>query len=355
MRIIKLVSLIFILFIAISCGGSGSDDQAQNPVYTNPILENDDQIAGAHWNDPHVLRVDNEFVMYASADISWDGYVKIYRLTSSNGVDFTLDPVTPVIDNSPSGWDDHGIETPAIVYFQGNYHMFYTGYDVAYDYSDIGADNNWGTFDDDNAPKRFKIGHAISADGINFTKQGFVIEPTDPYVVPDLVFNQYVVGEPAPVVHNNKIYLYFTSIGADAVVNSNWQVIGLMTFNGVSWDTPRVILKPDLALYPRDPYLGYSTPNAIKINNNIHLYYDVALEAPFTQVKIHHAVSSDGETGWVQDSDPLIEREDYTWTAAEVRSPSPLVYQDQLWLYYAGHVLTPSINLGIGLDILALP
>ncbi len=353
MKNINYILLIFITLMAISCGDRSQGSKL--PVYTNPILQNDDHFVGSHWNDPHVLRVDNEFVMYASADIAWDGFVKVYRLTSDDGADWTLAPATPVLDKSVSGWDMHGVETPAVVYYQGNYHMFYTGYDVAYDYTDIGADNTWGTSDDDNAPKHFKIGHAISADGISFTKQGFVTEPTDPYDAPNLKFNQSVIGEPGPVVHDDKIYLYFTAVGADATVDSTWQVIGLTTYNGTSWDTPRAVLKPDLTLYPRETYIGYSTPNAIKINNKIHLYCDVVIDSPWTQVKIHHAISDDGETGWVQDPAPMMTREDYSWTAAEMRSPAPLVYQNKLWLYYAGHVLTPSINLGIGLDILPLP
>jgi len=353
-------SFIILLTLAVMVVGCGSGTgkapkQYKYPDYVNPLLQNDDLFTGSHWNDPSVLMVNGTFVMYASSDLAWDGYVKIYRLTSGDGVTWALDPVTPVLDNSPGGWDDHSVETPAVVYYQGSYHMFYTGYDVAPGYSSPGIDNTPGTSDDDIAPKHFKIGHAVSADGITFTKQGVVTEPTAPYDDPNFDFNQYVVGEPGPVVHDGKIYLYFTAYGFNnTTVNNTWQVIGLTIYNGASWDSPRAVLEPDLTLYPREQYVGYSTPSAMELNGTIQLYFDVALD-PFQQVKIHHAASLDGETDWMQDNTPLIEREDASWTADEVRSPWPLLYHNKVWLYYAGHTTNPTVNLGIGLKLLPVP
>jgi len=60
-------------------------------------------------------------------------------------------------------------------------------------------------------------------------------------------------------------------------------------------------------------------------------------------------------TSWVQDATTLINKEDYDWTAAEIRSPSPLLYNDLLYLYFAGHVISPEINLSIGLEVLEVP
>lgn len=67
------------------------------------------------------------------------------------------------------------------------------------------------------------------------------------------------------------------------------------------------------------------------------MYCDVVKDSPWTQDKIHHASSTDGITNWIHDSQPLLERNDYTWTAGEIRSPSPLVYNNWLYLYFAGH------------------
>jgi len=346
-------TVVLLLTLIISCS-SGSD----GTFFNDKIIENDDFFTGSHWNDPHVLHDDKQFVMFASSDISWDGYVSIYRLVSSDGKEWTItNSGNPVFERSVSDWDSHCVETPSVVYYGGEYHLFYTGYDVAYDYSSDGIDGIPGTSDDDVAAKHFRIGHATSTDGIIWTRDPSnpIVSPTDPYAVPNLDFNQSVVGEPAPVVFNGKIYLYFTAVGASTDVGTTWQTIGLVTYDGTGWDAPRRVLTPDLDIYPRitgDEYIGYSTPNAVVKDGKVHLFFDVVLNSPWTQVKIHHAVSSDGETGWTQDSEALLYRSDYFWTENEIRSPSALVYGNNLYLYFAGHYYEGSEPcLCIGLKI----
>ncbi len=349
--------VIFSFFLLLTLNGCIEEEPKEitTPDYTNPIIQNDDFFTGSHWNDPHVLIVGDQLIMYASSDKSWDEKVKIYRLISSDGINWSLNPSTPVLELTENAWDGQSIETPSVVFYQGNYHLFYTGYDVSYSYTTNGADNIPNNVDDDSASKHFKLGHAISSDGINFTKQGFIAEPTAPYSDMNFEFNQYIVGEPAAVVYNNKIYVYFTAVGVDATISSTWQVIGLTCFDGSTWDQSRLVLTPDLNIYPRNTFVGYSTPNAIVLNNKMHLYYDVVIDSPWTQVKLHHASSPNGETTWTQDATPLFEREDYSWTTDEIRSPAALKYKDKLYLYFAGHVMEPEINLAIGLEILPLP
>jgi hypothetical protein len=128
-----------------------------------------------------------------------------------------------------------------------------------------------------------------------------------------------------------------------------------MTYDGASWTNPERVLVPDLELYPRNEgvqYAGYSTPNALVIDGDIHLFVDVAENDPWRQALIHHAVSSDGITNWQQDQTPMIKSTDYSWTAGEVRSPAAIMVGDDLYLYFAGHYIEGSIpNLGIGLNI----
>ncbi len=365
-KLLTILISILIIAAAVSCSDDKNDNtrSGDSILYNQKIIDNDDFFTGSHWNDPHVLYRDGQFIMFASSDLSWDGFVKIYRLVSSDGKSWTItNGGNPVLERSVSGWDSHGIETPAVVYFKDEYHMFYTGYDVPYDYTSPdgnGAGDGDTAFDDDIASKHFRIGHATSSDGITWTKDtgNPVVSPVDPYTAPDLNFDQYTVGEPAPVVFNNKIYLYFTAVGAqtDPGVNSSWQTIGLVTSSdGTTWDTPRRTLTPDLTLYPRNSgveYIGYSTPNAVVLNGKIHIYCDVALNSPWTQVAIHHAYSSDGETGWTQDPAPLLERSSYSWTASEIRSPSAIEYNNNLYLYFAGHYFEGgSPNLCIGLIV----
>jgi len=272
--------------------------------------------------------------MYASADTNFAQDIKIYRLTSSDGDNWTLDPTSAVLSKAtgPTDWDRKSVETPSVVFFKGEYHMFYTAYPVSLS---IVSD--------------YKIGHATSVDGISWTRDAtYLLAPTDPLnVVPDLSFDQYLIAEPGAVVFNGKLYVYFTASGADIGVNTTLETIGVISSSdGVNWSPPLQVLKPDQTLYPRVNYRGYSTPAAVVINNKMHLFYDVA-EDPFLQTKIHHAVSDDGISNFVQDNQEIFDRSMFAITSSEINGPSPLLDGTKLKLYFAGRV---SLDLSIALS-----
>jgi sucrose-6-phosphate hydrolase SacC (GH32 family) len=98
--------------------------------------------------------------------------------------------------------------------------------------------------------------------------------------------------------------------------------------------------------------VGYSTPNAIVLNNAVHLFYDVAYDPTGTnwkQVRLHHSWSNDGIAGWVQDATPIASVGEYAWNTDEIRSPDALLDGITLRLYYAGHNIPVSAapNLAI--------
>jgi len=295
------------------------------------------------WNDPHLLKVGGQYRMYASATDNFVPPVLIYRLVSGNGSSWTRNPATPVLTESGGGeWDAHSAETPAVVIYGGQYHLFYTGY----------------TNQADTAT--YAIGHATSPDGITFTK-----DPANPIAAPTgnpfptyAEFDQFIVAEPAPVVVGGKLRLYFTALGVDLDLANTLQTIGMIEFDGTSWSAPVQVLKPDQAVYPRTAdWLGYSTPNATVLGGEVHLFVDVAHQpdgGAWTQRALHHARSANGLTGWIQDGAPIFVREDFAWTARGIRSPAPLLDGTKLRLYFAGDSLTvlppqPGENFGIGM------
>lgn len=234
------------------------------------IIDDDDYFDGSMWNDPHVLFENNEFIMYASSRSGSDeSPVHIYRLTSTDGSTFSLDPPEPVLSprTNETVWDSDSVETPAVVYFNAQYHLFYTGYDNGHEDS-----------------TSYKIGQAVSDDGVNFTRvsEPVVMEPSDPGGVPVVDYKQFVTAEPAPIVFNNKIYLYFTALGYQTEVSATWQTIGLITSSdGSTWEESGQVVTPNLSLYPRNTYLGYSTPHAMVYDNQVHLFVDVVNETPW--------------------------------------------------------------------------
>jgi predicted GH43/DUF377 family glycosyl hydrolase len=310
----------------------------------SPILHYDTSttaqslFAGATWNDPSVIKVDDQFWMYASSNHGFAGTVEVYRMTSSDGDNWTLDPATPVVGVGAAGaWDAGGIETPAVVRFGGGYHLFYTGYKPPFGME--------GATD-------FRIGHATSADGITWKKsETFVLAPTG--TASD--FDGVIVGEPGPVVVGGQLALYFTAVGTNAALgNATFQVIGLMTSgDGQTWSTPAEAFAPDQVVYPRTAnWVGFSTPNAAVLGGAVHVFTDVANDFGtnnWTQVQLHHAASANGTSGFVQDTTPLHVTTDFTWTAREIRSPAVLLDGTTLHLYFAGdHVDVDPTTWGIG-------
>jgi predicted GH43/DUF377 family glycosyl hydrolase len=296
-------------------------------------------LAGATWNDPSVLLVDGQFWMYASANKGLMGpAVEIYRMLSPDGDHWTLDPTVPVLrEGSANDWDAGGTETPDVVEFQGNYHLFYTGYHPA-----------WGT----ESASDFRIGHATSPDGVTWTKDPtYVLGPTGN--LSD--FDGDVVGEPGSVVVDGQLRVYFTAVGLSAMVaNQSLQVIGVITSqDGKTWSSPQVAFNPDQTLYPRSAHwVGYSTPNAKVIAGAVHVFHDVANDYGddmWTQVRLQHAASTDGLSGFVQDTAPIHKNTDFSWTLREIRSPAALLDGTLLHVFFAGdNALVDATTLGIG-------
>ena len=349
LRTIACAAAAVAVLVACSKGGSTSDAAPGSALGacfqggTAPELQIGSGFANADWNDPHVLKVGAEYWMYASSNLGFppagpaSSPVQIYRFTSPDAVTWTLTPATPVLTVTNGQWDQGGNETPAVVFFSGQYHMFWTGYPDAWPPGPTAVFN-------------FRIGHATSTDGIAWTKDAnFLLGPSN---VAD--FRQYIVGEPGPVVFNNTLYLYFTAVGVDAGLAAGLQTVGVMTStDGLAWSAPALAFKPDQTVYPRGSnWVGYSTPNAVVIDGKVHVFVDVANDHgnnTWTQEALHHASSADGLTGWTQDAAPIRRLTDFTWTKREIRSPAAFLDGTTLRLYFAGDDVLASPNVwGIG-------
>lgn len=345
MNIKKRVILVMICFTTISlfqnCNGdqkttseenSGSDLNAPNimsgispscfMMNPTPLMKSGDYFSGSNWNDPHVLKVGKQYWMYASSGTG-NGEVAIYRfITSDLTSAWKLSPKTPVFTKGagPTDWDSQAVETPSVVSFKNKYYLFYTGYT---NQSDV---------------KTYKIGYATSTDGINWTRAPNVyLAPTDPNGSPNNQFNQYAVAEPGAVVFNNKIYVYFSAVGANSSVQTTLQTIGLITTSdGVSWSSVQQVLLPDQSIYPRSQHwTGYSTPHAAVINSQMHLFFDVANDAlSWTQLRLHHAVSTDGINAWIQDQSATLGTSQFNWASREVRAPAVFLEGSSLHYWF---------------------
>lgn len=327
MQLLKNNAITILLLLSVIA----TNAQSFTPHPDNPILPLSFVNPGT-WNDPCVIKQGDTYWMYASSkngvDI-FDGEVVPYLLTSSDGISWTLYDSTSLLSTSTdtAAWDYSAIETPSVVFFEGEYHLYYT----AIAKSGI-----------------FAIGHATSFDGINWNKEDIILTPTN--IFDDWM--SYLVGEPGAVVYHDKLYLYFTGVGNrfDAPAPAGKSVIGLIiSDDGFNFGTPQQVLEQGLMYPPAENFYGYSTPFPIVLNDTLHLFFDVAQEDPeWLQVAIHHAYSADGINDFIQDDVAIFHKDDFDWTQREIRAPAVLADEGQLKMWFCGDDIFATAKWGIG-------
>lgn len=305
---------------------------------SSPIFQSGAFFNNAQWNDPSVFKKDGKYIMYASASQGFDGNVKIYRLTSSDGVNWALNPSNAVFERRTAGFDAKSVETPGIIFYKGTWHMYYTAYETSY--SNV---------------NEYRVGHAYSCDGINWTRNpNPIISPTHPNTTAavdsdgdgEYDFNQYLVAEPAPVIVNGELFLYYSTQGYSNAVSNQLQTIGVVrSSDGFTFGAQQLALSPDQGSWPRATYKGFSTANAIVMGGKVHLFFTVVDASDNHQARLGYAYSDNGLTGWTQPSGAIFQDSDFTWTSREVRSPSMLLEGSTLRMWFAGD---DGSTLGIG-------
>lgn len=331
--------MLCIVAIALICGSASADNLKWHAHPGNPIIPNQNGFKGPYWNDPSVIRTDTGLVMYMSRNVEPIGdkhHVVPVRATSQDGVHWSINP-TPLLQPSPGeeSFDGLRIETPSVIFHAGVYHMYYSG---------VSRQGPGGPI---------AIGHAASVDGIHWTK-----DPTNPVLQPTGIasdWNGYHVGEPAAVVINDHVYVFFAAVAVDleAMPPSALRSIGFaVSKDGSAFSEQNVTLQAG-DIYPRsEGFEGYSTPEAVLFNNKIHLFYDVWQLTPGqardrTQVALHHAATTDG-IHWIEDAAPIFTREDFPWTAREIRAPAVIANQDKIIMWFAGDDILNGGAGGIG-------
>lgn len=290
----------------------------------NPIIALGELMDAGAWNDPCVLKTASGYVMYLSSNRSkaTSSPVEPYRALSEDGIRWRLDPTGPLlkIDGTPY----IKLETPNVVQFRGEYHMYLSA-----------------VYPEGQVPT-MGIVHARSSDGVRWQLSNGgkpVIAATGK--VAD--WNGYTVAEPGAVVFDSQVYLYFSAAGARPTGKPPvLQTIALArSRDGVTFDAPQIVLRQSELFPPERGYVGYSTPSPLLIEGRVHLFYDVAHHQngrtpEWLQVALHHARSTDG-INFVQDPVVLAKQAGAPWLESEVRSPSVLLEGSVLRMWFAGH------------------
>jgi predicted GH43/DUF377 family glycosyl hydrolase len=135
--------------------------------------------------------------------------------TSNNGVNWTKYSGNPVLSKGDSlSWEAKWIESPAVLYDNGMYKMWYTG---------VGRD--W----------RIKIGYATSPDGVTWTKYAFnpVLSTGSSGSWDDMW-----VAVPAVIKHNNRYELWYSALSEADLTNGRYDTIRIgfaFSDDGINW------------------------------------------------------------------------------------------------------------------------
>lgn len=320
--------IIISLLISLHLFGQ-SFDPAFFPTFTpysqDPILDYGDELFGSPWNDPTILKENGEYIMYLSGVEGGLNHpndtLSIYRWLSDDGYDWTLNPTAPVLESIDGTYYGGGIETPSVVFYKGEYHMYNSVYTV-------------------NDPYQFKISHATSPDGLSWQiDSSVVLEPTS-----NLSWMDAIVAEPGIMTKEDTLYLFFT-----AASFTEGQSIGLVrSIDGSHFiDTTLTATLPTDVYQNGIDYVGLSTPSPVLIGDTIYLFTDVAQNVfggNWMQVALHQFKSYGDINKWYADDTPIHTRGDFPWTngnfSAEIRSITPLLDGNRLRIWYSGHNLS---------------
>jgi len=290
----------------------------------SPIIRAGDFLDKALWNDPSVLKTADGYVMYMTSSTKepFKPPVLPFRAVSKDGAKWQLQPNTPLMD--VSGTPFVSMETPSVVFYKNEYHMYYSGVHRA-----------------GNVPA-MEIGHATSPDGIRWRKDPKPVITSSGKV---MEWTGFAVAEPGAIVYKDKIYVYFTAMGQRPSGSPpQLQNIGLATSSdGRTFDRPRIALSQSKAYPPEAGFPGYSTPSALVDGKTVHLFYDVVhfqknAKPDWRQVAIQHAVSNDGGLSFVEDRGPILRREDTAWAkTGELNGPVAIIDGDVVKLWFGSH------------------
>jgi hypothetical protein len=295
------------------------------PYSQNPVVNYGDEIEGSPWNDPCVLKENEQYIMYTSGVQGGLNHpndtLGIYRWLSNDGYDWTLNPTTPILDHVDDTYYQGGVETPSVVFYKGEYHMYNTVYTV-------------------NNPFLFKISHATSPDGITWEiDANTVLEPSPNYTWMDLI-----VAEPGVMVKEDTLYIFYSAAGSLGGFS-----IGLVrSIDGVNFiDTTQTASLPTDVYQNGNNYQGLSTPSPVLVGDTIYLFTDIAQNVfgdNWKQVALHQFKSYGDINKWYHDTLPIHTRSDFTWTdgnfSAEILGVNALLDGDRLRIWYSGNNIT---------------
>jgi len=234
------------------------------------------------WLDtPEIVRTPTGYTLYYFGDDvdTFPPHNAAFGLaTSTNGINWTKYSGNPVFTKGDStSWEGHWIESPAVLYDNGTYKMWYTG--VPYDW-------------------RIRIGYATSPDGITWTKY-----PNNPVVslgAPG-TWDDMWVGVPAVIKRDNHFEIWYSALSEADLINDRYDTIRIgyaTSYDGINWTK-----------YPGNPVLSTLTPpqnpavdsngpwapDVVFDGTNYRMWYETAADFCYTTAPLGIAEIGNGK------------------------------------------------------------
>ena len=231
-------------------GFAYSSDGISWQVRTSAVLEP----RSGNWdnytvNAPYVIRENNQYKMWYTAEGPNYTTFKIGYATSPDGINWTrLD--NPIMDAGTAEWEAQGVGICSVLPVTGGYKMWYSGLAGSTD--------------------TISIGYAVSTDGINWQRDTV----HNPVLRPGTAgqWDDFNIFAPRVIILDNVYYMYY---GASRQTFAQYRVGLATSTDGINWekywDNP--VLRPSLSGWDNGEV---ETACVIKIGNTLKLWYDAS-------------------------------------------------------------------------------
>lgn len=234
-------------------------------------LSNGDSWAKFEVADPTLIFYEGKFHLWFTGRASKDdNFYSIGYASSVDGNNWEVEP-SPVLSGEQAGsWEEHGVAGPNVIIENGQFIMFYQGF----------QGDQWIA----------RIGIATSKDGIHWEKS-----EDNPIFKPDseTKWMSNSVRDPSVLVHDGIYSMWFS--GSDG---TNWQLGYAESKDGHNWIVPTK--KPVLSLGSSSSWKadGILAPDVLLVGNTFHMWYSGWNEQNNIW-RIGDATSTDGLT-WTE-------------------------------------------------------
>jgi hypothetical protein len=266
----------------------------------NPVLSSSGSFYESHGvGQANIIFINNIYRMWYLGDAGGSNKYVLYA-ESNDGIVWDRPFSTPVLSPGPPGsWDDLAVHPGAIIYDNGMYYMFYSGWS-----------DPWGQWD---------IGFAESMDGISWTKH-----PTP--VLYGTSGWEYQIGPSSVIKIEDTYYLYYYMRDLPSLR------IGLATSTDrINWE--RYATNPILTFDAPWEGTGVYYPTVFAGSPGLEMIYMNASGTGFGK-----ATSSDGKTWVKQGSNPFFTKDETfnNWAYEKIAYPFYIRVNNKDRVYYTG-------------------